>query len=70
MYLAAEMRPNEELKPRDHASQPIDRFGDLIAWIMRNLNQNLTVEVLARQACMCPSHFTRAFKSVFGRRAG
>jgi transcriptional regulator GlxA family with amidase domain len=68
MYLAE--RPNEETRPRDCASQPIDRFGDLIAWIMRNLNQNLTVEVLARQACMCPSHFTRAFKSVFGNTPG
>ena len=70
MYLAEEMWPNEKFKPRDYASQPIDRFGDLIAWIMRNLNQNLTVEVLARQACMCPSHFTRAFKSVFGNTPG
>ncbi len=68
MYLAG--RPNEEMSPRDCASQPIDRFGDLVAWIMRNLNQNLTVDVLARQACMCPSHFTRAFKSVFGDTPG
>ena len=68
MYLAG--RPNEEMRPRDCASQPIDRFGDLVAWIMRNLNQNLTVEVLARQACMCPSHFTRAFRSVFGNTPG
>ena len=70
MYLAGTERANEEMKPRDYASQPIDRFGDLIAWVMRNLNQNLTVEVLARQACMCPSHFTRAFKSVFGNTPG
>ena len=70
MYLAATEPPDEELRPRDFASQPIDRFGDLVAWIMRNLNQNLTVEVLARQACMCPSHFTRAFKSVFGNTPG
>jgi transcriptional regulator GlxA family with amidase domain len=37
---------------------------------MRNLHQNLTVEVLARQAGMCPAHFTRAFKSVFGSTPG
>jgi transcriptional regulator GlxA family with amidase domain len=70
MYLAGTGRPNEEIRPRDCASQPIDRFGELIAWMMRNLNQNLSVEVLARQACMCPSHFTRAFKSVFGNTPG
>jgi len=69
-YLAATEQPNEEFRPRDFASQPIDRFGDLVGWIMRNLNQDLTVEVLARHACMCPSHFTRAFKSVFGNTPG
>ena len=70
MYLARQCGLTKRSNPRDCASQPIDRFGDLIAWIMRNLNQNLTVEVLARQACMCPSHFTRAFKSVFGSAPG
>lgn len=70
MYLAPTAWPDEEMRPRDWASRPIDRFGELIGWIMRNLNQNLTVEVLARQACMCPSHFTRAFKSVFGSTPG
>jgi transcriptional regulator GlxA family with amidase domain len=47
-------------------SQPADRFGELIPWIMRNLHQNLSVNALARRACMSPSHFNRAFKSVFG----
>lgn len=70
LYLAPATQPNEEKIARTYESQPIDRFGDLIAWMMRNLNQNLTVEVLARQAGMCPSHFTRAFKSVFGSTPG
>jgi transcriptional regulator GlxA family with amidase domain len=43
-----------------------ERFADLIAWIMRNLHSNLSVEVLARRACMSPDHFRKAFKSVFG----
>jgi transcriptional regulator GlxA family with amidase domain len=47
-------------------SQPADRFAELIPWIMRNLNQDLSVNTLARRACMSPSHFNRAFKSVFG----
>ena len=47
-------------------SQPIDRFADLVAWIVRNLHEDLSVEILARRACMCPRHFSRAFKSVFG----
>jgi transcriptional regulator GlxA family with amidase domain len=47
-------------------SQPADRFAKLITWIMRNLHEDLSVNTLARRACMSPSHFNRAFKSVFG----
>jgi len=46
--------------------QPIDRFADLVAWIMRNLHADLSVDVLARRACMCQDHFSKAFKSVLG----
>lgn len=47
-------------------SQPMDRFGDLVAWMVRNLDSDLSVEALARRACICPDHFSKAFKSVFG----
>jgi transcriptional regulator GlxA family with amidase domain len=47
-------------------SQPADRFAELIPWIMRNLHEDLSVNTLAKRACMSPSHFNRAFKSVFG----
>ena len=47
-------------------NHPIDRFSDLIAWVIRNLHADLSVEVLARRACMCPSHFSKVFKSLFG----
>jgi transcriptional regulator GlxA family with amidase domain len=47
-------------------SQPADRFAELVPWIMRNLHEDLSVHALARRACMSPSHFNRAFKSVFG----
>jgi transcriptional regulator GlxA family with amidase domain len=53
-------------KPLVFDSQPIDRFGELVAWMMRNLHEDLSVNALARRACMSPSHFNRAFKSVFG----
>jgi len=51
-------------------SQPADRFAELIPWIMRNLHEDLSINTLARRACMCPSHFNRAFKSVFGSAPG
>jgi transcriptional regulator GlxA family with amidase domain len=47
-------------------SQPTDRFAELVPWIMRNLSGDLSVNTLARRVCMSPSHFNRAFKSVFG----
>lgn len=53
-------------KPLIFDSQPTDRFGELVPWIMRNLHEDLSVNALARRACMSPSHFNRAFKSVFG----
>jgi len=51
-------------------SQPADRFAELIPWIVRNLHEDLSVNTLARRACMSPSHFNRAFKSVFGSAPG
>ena len=47
-------------------SRPMDRFSDLMAWMIRNLHGDLSVEVLARRVCMCPSHFSKVFKSIFG----
>jgi transcriptional regulator GlxA family with amidase domain len=69
-YLTPKDQPNDHSRQHDYGSQPIDRFGELVAWIMRNLQDNLTVKRMAKQACMCPAHFTRAFRSVFGTTPG
>src|SRR5437667_11725150 len=53
-------------RPLIFDSQPTDRFAELVPWIMRNLNEELSVNALARRVCMSPGHFNRAFKSVFG----
>ena len=55
--------PSEGDSSENH---PIDRFSELVAWVMRNLDADLSVEVLARRACMCPSHFSKVFKSILG----
>src|SRR6266704_4719808 len=62
-------KEDQEELPADPAplnNHPIDRFSDLVAWVIRNLHADLSVEVLARRACMCPNHFSKVFKSVFG----
>jgi len=59
-------------------SQPADRFAELIPWIMRNLHEDLSINTLARRACMSPSHFnpsvgfsdTQTFRRAFERRLG
>jgi transcriptional regulator GlxA family with amidase domain len=47
-------------------SQPSDRFAELVAWMLRHLDADLSIETLARRACISERHFSRAFKSVFG----
>jgi transcriptional regulator GlxA family with amidase domain len=67
-FVAPSLNANGQQKlpgPAVFDSQPADRFGELIPWIMRNLHEDLSVNTLARRVCMSPSHFNRAFKSVF-----
>jgi transcriptional regulator GlxA family with amidase domain len=65
-YLARRHANEDPVAPLEFRSQPTDRLGDLVAWMVRHLNDDLSVEALARRACICPSHFNRSFKSVFG----
>jgi transcriptional regulator GlxA family with amidase domain len=72
-FVGAPMNGNGQHKlpsPLVFNSQPADRFAELIPWIMRNLHEDLSINTLARKACMSPSHFNRAFKSVFGSAPG
>ena len=48
-----------------YQSGPAGRLADLPAWILANLNKNLSVETLAARTCVCPRHFNRLFKTVF-----
>jgi transcriptional regulator GlxA family with amidase domain len=45
---------------------PTDRVAELSAWIANNLHRKLSVETLAERACVCPRHFYRLFKLVYG----
>lgn len=48
-----------------HASDVHDRLTELPGWITSRLQENLSVEVLAERACLCPRHFSRLFKQTF-----
>jgi transcriptional regulator GlxA family with amidase domain len=44
---------------------PEERLAELPAWITSRLREDLSVEVLAARACLCPRHFGRLFKRTF-----
>jgi len=52
-------------EPLQFQVQSRSRFADLVPWIMANLDQDLSVEVLAKRVCLCPRQFTRRFKQEF-----
>jgi len=66
MYLKRPGGQEQYSEPLQFQTQSTDRFGDLAAWILGHLHRDLSVEVLADRACLCPRHFSRRFKEVFG----
>ena len=67
--LVVRLRPagqNESvMDPSQFECVPTDRLAELPAWIAAHLNDNLSVDVLAARACLCPRHFSRLFKRFF-----
>lgn len=57
---------NSALRRKTRERYSTARFADILAWMLRNLNSDLSVKALARRACMDPGHFSKMFKSVFG----
>src|SRR5215212_94648 len=43
-----------------------DRFADLATWMVDHLSEDLSLENLAKRACLSPRHFVRRFKDAFG----
>jgi transcriptional regulator GlxA family with amidase domain len=66
MYLKRPGGQEQYSEPLQFQTQSTDRFADLAAWMLGHLRQDLSVEVLADKACLCPRHFSRRFKEVFG----
>jgi transcriptional regulator GlxA family with amidase domain len=46
-------------------AKSVSRLSELTTWIISHLNENLSVEILAARACLCPRHFSRRFKKEF-----
>ncbi|WP_378147434.1 GlxA family transcriptional regulator [Cnuibacter sp. UC19_7] len=50
--------------------QPNDSFAAVTDWMMQNLDQDLTVDQLAKRAIMSPRTFARRFKAELGSTPG
>ena len=70
VYLKRPGGQEQYSEPLRFQAESGDRFADLAAWMTTHLQQNLSVEALARRACLCPRHFSRQFSSVFGNTPG
>jgi len=53
-------------EPLQFQTQTTDSFTELTVWVKGHLNHDLSVEALAKRACLCPRHFSRRFKQAFG----
>jgi transcriptional regulator GlxA family with amidase domain len=53
-------------EPLRFQAQSADRIADIAAFIVANLQKDLSVEALAARARLCPRQFTRRFKHAFG----
>ena len=51
--------------PSQYQSGPTERLAELPAWISAHMRGDLSVEVLADRAGVCPRHFSRLFRQVF-----
>jgi transcriptional regulator GlxA family with amidase domain len=54
-------------EPLQFQVEGADSFGDLAAWMCGHLQYDLTVNALAKRACLCPRHFSRRFAKAFRR---
>jgi transcriptional regulator GlxA family with amidase domain len=47
-----------------------DRFADVVTWMKSHLRSDLSVDALAKRACLSPRHFARAFVGRLGCTPG
>jgi transcriptional regulator GlxA family with amidase domain len=65
VYLKRSGGQNQYSEPLRFQVEASDRFADLAAWIPAHLRSDLSVEALAKRACLSVRQFARAFKERF-----
>lgn len=66
VYLKRSGGQEQYSEPLQFQAESVSRFTELTTWIPTHLNEDLSVEVLAGRACLCPRHFSRRFKADLG----
>src|SRR5437762_2381912 len=66
VYLKRSGGQKQYSEPLEFQINSTDRFADLAVWMVDHLRDNLSLEALAKRACLSPRHFSRRFKEVFG----
>jgi transcriptional regulator GlxA family with amidase domain len=66
VYLKRSGGQEQYSEPLQFQTQSTDRLADIAAWIIANLQQDLSVESLAAKAKLGPRHFNRRFQRAFG----
>jgi transcriptional regulator GlxA family with amidase domain len=70
VYLKRSGGQEQYSEPLQFQTQANDRLTELASWIANNPNRDLSIEALARRACLSPRHFVRRFKHAFGQSPG
>jgi transcriptional regulator GlxA family with amidase domain len=65
VYLKRAGGQKQYSEPLEFQCNAMDRFAELATWMIDHLHGDLSLEALARRACLSPRHFARRFKQAF-----
>jgi transcriptional regulator GlxA family with amidase domain len=66
VYLKRAGGQKQYSEPLEFQINSTDRFGELATWMIDHLREDLSLDALAKRACLSPRHFARRFKQTFG----
>jgi transcriptional regulator GlxA family with amidase domain len=66
VYLKRPGGQKQYSEPLQFQCNSSDRFADLASWMVGHLREDLSLDTLAKRACLSPRHFVRRFKQTFG----
>ncbi|MFL6540274.1 MAG: GlxA family transcriptional regulator [Chthoniobacterales bacterium] len=66
VYLKRSGGQEQYSEPLQFQTNSSDRFGELVAWMTNNPNEEMSVQSLAHRASLSPRQFFRRFKEHFG----